>query len=67
MLVINLLERKKEGENLLTTAFEQLIEENKSVLNNFCRYLYFDVNDAYKNKALGEIFQMLSRIDPVIK
>lgn len=67
MILINLLERKKEGENLLTAAFEQLIEENHSTLSNFCRYVYFDLNEAFKNNLVGEIFQMLTKLDPLLK
>ena len=67
VLMINLLERSKEGENLLTAALEQIVEENSSTLNSFCRYLFYDINESFKKYSFGEIYQILTRIDPVLK
>lgn len=67
IMIVNLLEKKKESENLLLQAFEQLVDENAKVLNDFARYLYFDINDAFKTRNYQDIFHMICKIDPVLK
>jgi len=66
-MIVNLLEKKKESESLLLQAFEQLVDENSKVLNDFTRYLYFDINEAFKTRNYQDIFQMICKIDPILK
>jgi hypothetical protein len=67
IMIVNLLEKKKESENLLLQAYEQLVDENSKTLNDFARYVYFDINEAFKNRNYQEIFHMICKIDPILK
>lgn len=67
MFLVNLLERKKDSENLLLQAYEQLVDENGSNLGEFLRYIYLDINDSFKTKNYQEIFGLLHRLDPILK
>jgi hypothetical protein len=62
VFLINLLEKKKEGENLLIRAYEQLVLENQPLIDRFCRYAYFDISEALKKNNSKLILSTLGKL-----
>lgn len=52
---------------MLIQAYEQMISENGSSINAFCRYAYFDINDCLKKKNFGSIVGMVNKVDRIIQ